>query len=383
MSNPSVDCQKTRIQVARGVEQLRPWVPEWERLTAEVIEANVFYEPFMMLPAVAELRGGAEVRTLMVQGAEGALLGVFPLRRQPYYSMWKHPYCYLCTPLIRKGSEERVLDAVFQWLRQQGATGALLQFRMHPMEGDFDRILQQYLRTHHQLLYTTLQYERALAQAGKHSGVSPRKKKQLGRLRRRLEQRGALAFHHFRGTEEVEQWIGAFLELEQKGWKGQAGSAMVCEAADRAFLLEMARQGARSGQFQLRAMTLDGRAIAMSITLRSGDSAFAFKIAYDEAFSDCSPGVQLDWEMFQELLGDPSLAQIDSCSDPDYPTLDPIWGERRGIRVATVTRDTVAGRALGEAAVQMQMLRKKAKAGLLLHPELQAGLPLLRRLLLR
>ena len=73
---------------------------------------------------------------------------------------------------------------------------------------------------------------------------------------------------------------------------------------------------------------LDGRAIAAIVTLRSGDAAWCWKIAYDEAFARYSPGVQLLLDVTEALLADPRIARADSCATPDHPMIDHIWRER-------------------------------------------------------
>ena len=48
----------------------------------------------------------------------------------------------------------------------------------------------------------------------------------------------------------------------------------------------------------------DGHPVAASITLRSGNAAWFWKIAYDEAFARASPGVQLTLDLTRDLLAD-------------------------------------------------------------------------------
>jgi hypothetical protein len=73
---------------------------------------------------------------------------------------------------------------------------------------------------------------------------------------------------------------------------------------------------------------LAGRAIAALIVLRSGDSAWCWKIAYDEQHARASPGVQLMLQATKALLAETGLARVDSCAAPDHPMIDHIWRER-------------------------------------------------------
>jgi hypothetical protein len=85
---------------------------------------------------------------------------------------------------------------------------------------------------------------------------------------------------------------------------------------------------AAEGKASVARLALDGRAIATIVTLRSGDSAWCWKIAYDEAYSRSSPGVQLLLDVTDELLADASVARADSCATADHPMIDHIWRER-------------------------------------------------------
>ena len=75
-------------------------------------------------------------------------------------------------------------------------------------------------------------------------------------------------------------------------------------------------------------MLLDARPIAAIIVLRSGTTAWCWKIAYDERFARFSPGVELLLDVTRELLDDPSIIRADSCADENHPMIDHIWRER-------------------------------------------------------
>lgn len=379
------------IQVVRSARELGPLVPEWQRLVAEASEPNPFYEPFMLVPAVAELARGGEVVTLFVRSDGGDLIGVFPLRHvrfcpampAPHYAMWKHPYCYLSTPLTRSGDEVPALRAAMGWL-----SGAALRLGPHPVGGAFDLALQAFVASDGMLLQTTLQYDRPMVQTTLGSteyyerAVSERKRKQLRRLQRRLGQRGSLGFHTMRSSAEVESGIGQFIALEHKGWKGRERTSFASNPRDRVFLERAAAAGAARGQVEVRSLTLDAAPIAMSITLRGGGGAFAFKIAYDEDHGANSPGVLLDVEMFKELLDDPAVLFVDGCSDPDYPISNPHWAERRSIRIGILARDSWLGHTLIASGTHVQEWARGAKRWTgSLDPTVQARLRRIRRLL--
>ena len=70
------------------------------------------------------------------------------------------------------------------------------------------------------------------------------------------------------------------------------------------------------------------RSIAATITLRSGDTAWFWKIVYDETYAQHSPGVILTYAMTEELVDDLSIIRTDSCAAPNHPMIDRVWRER-------------------------------------------------------
>jgi GNAT acetyltransferase-like protein len=65
--------------------------------------------------------------------------------------------------------------------------------------------------------------------------------------------------------------------------------------------------------------------------LTSGDTAWLWKIAYDEGLARYSPGVQLVLDCTDSLLGDGGPARVDSCATADHPMINHLWRERLGL----------------------------------------------------
>ena len=62
--------------------------------------------------------------------------------------------------------------------------------------------------------------------------------------------------------------------------------------------------------------------------MRSGDTAWFWKIAYEEALARFSPGVMLATDVTEALLANPTVTRADSCAAPDHPMIDRLWRER-------------------------------------------------------
>jgi hypothetical protein len=158
--------------------------------------------------------------------------------------------------------------------------------------------------------------------------LGARKLKELRRLGRRLAETGAVMFSA--ATERAAVTVAAedFLALEATGWKGRAGTAAVDDADLRRFVRTAIAGLAESGQVAVHRILVDGRAAAAAIVLRSGRSAWFWKIAYDETFARFSPGVLLTVALTEDLVDDATIAQADSCASENHPMIDRIWRER-------------------------------------------------------
>jgi hypothetical protein len=152
--------------------------------------------------------------------------------------------------------------------------------------------------------------------------------KELRRYVRRLGDIGALLFTTATEQEPVAGAIEDFFTLESRGWKGDAGTAAVLDDDVHGFITAAVAGLAAEGKVAINRIFIDGRAIAVTITLRSADTAWFWKIVYDEKFAQHSPGVVLTFAVTEDLVEDATLIRTDSCATANHPMIDHIWRER-------------------------------------------------------
>jgi hypothetical protein len=245
---------------------------------------------------------------------------------------WINPYAPLGVPLIDREAAEPVLGA---WLEHMASyRPRLLLLPMFPQQGELARVFDAALVRRDGASMAFAVHERALlSPAGDRADyierALPRKKlKELGRQLRRLSDDGAVAWDIARDPAAIGAALADFLALEEAGWKGRAGTAAARSPQIGAFLEAAVAALAHEGKAEIMRLMLAGRAIAALIVLRSGDTAWCWKIAYDEQHARASPGVQLMLQATKTLLAEPGLSHIDSCAAPDHPMIDHIWRER-------------------------------------------------------
>jgi CelD/BcsL family acetyltransferase involved in cellulose biosynthesis len=332
-----------RMEVVRDPARLAAIVPAWETLAANACEANPFYEPWFLLPAL-QARGDRELCAVLLWNG-GQLAGLFALEREPRFkslplaalASWRHSSHLLCTPLVRADCAAEALQALLAW---RGGDASVIEFRYLPARGAFATALAAALRRV-RAAFATTQFSRPLLRKAPSAEAylahfSPGLRKELRRKDRRLRERAGYC-EIVRGPgEDFGAEIERFMALEASGWKGHAGGAFACSASNLRFGREVLGEAARRGRLHMVGIDCDGRAIARRFTLLAGEGAFAFRTAYDESYAEYSPGVLAEVLRIREVHRLRELAWVDSYTAPDNPTLTRLWQERRELEYVAV-----------------------------------------------
>jgi hypothetical protein len=110
------------------------------------------------------------------------------------------------------------------------------------------------------------------------------------------------------------------LLLEQCGWKGQAGSAVLDDPADAAFYRALAASMAAAGLLRLALLEDDrGELIAFELCILWGNRLVALKTSCSEQHLDLSPGHLLALLHIRQCCADPAI----SCYDVTGNGLSP------------------------------------------------------------
>jgi len=355
------------VVVVRDLSTLSRFVPAWEELAAAALEPNVFYEHWMLLPALEAFGAGKDINVVLVlihdphnPDAPAKLGGLFPLEQIPRYrklmvsvlSLWQHAHCYVCTPLVRADAARECMVEFFQWLRSGGANASLLELRCISGDGRFHKLLVDLsnelgLRSCITNIFTRgLWRERNDENTLPESAVPGELRRRLRRKERRLSERGRVEHLAMRPEDDIGRWIDEFLRVEASGWKGQRGSALASSEGDRRYFTEIATSAFRRGRLLMLGLNFDGLPIARRCAFVAGEGSFAFKTAYDEEFADFSPGAILEMDSIRQLQTLPAVRWMDSCATPDNVLVNRLSNDRK-----TIQSLAVGGGALGELVV--------------------------------
>jgi Acetyltransferase (GNAT) domain len=367
----------SRVLLVRDKAGLFARLEEWEELARAALEPNVFFEPWMLLPAIDSFGRGRNLLFVLVYvpdpvapDAPLLLSGFFPLERVRSYrglpvaaaTLWTYVHCFLGTPLLRKERARDALVAFLEWMRTSAEVGGVLELPKVAGEGPFQELLADALGGEpvHSLLHArALFVPAASAESYLSRSMSGKKRKELRRLRRRLADEGPVEFRELRADGPVEEWAWRFLELESSGWKGRRGSAFAADEENRRFFLETLRGAFRRGRLMMLELRLGERTIAMKCNLLAGAGSFAFKIAYDEAYARFSPGVLLELENVRRLHARPEIAWMDSCATAGHAMIEGLWKDRRVIQTVVMSTGSAGGGFVVSALPFLKWVRRQ------------------------
>jgi CelD/BcsL family acetyltransferase involved in cellulose biosynthesis len=128
---------------------------------------------------------------------------------------------------------------------------------------------------------------------------------------------GAVALRRDGAPCDADGALADFLALEASGWKGEEGSAIALDPALVRFYERIVRDAARRGTLAIRALTLDGRPVAVHLGIIHRGVYHLPKTAYDERLGAVSPGQLLQREVLAECEAR-GLAGFDFLG-PDMP----------------------------------------------------------------
>jgi CelD/BcsL family acetyltransferase involved in cellulose biosynthesis len=324
---------------------------EWRDLAGRAAEDNVFFEPDFVLPAIEAIEGDTRIATW--RSAAGELAGLAPVaharlgRIAPAIRIRSHEYGPLGTPLIDRKTVERSVA---------GLVGGLVGDRMSlivpdlPTDGAVSAAIIRFAAGAGRPVAIVGGCQRAMLRRPASGDVDCRaalplrRRKEFARQMRRLADLGEVAIESASEPDRVRARFEEFLALEASGWKGHGGTALgstspIAEMA-RVIVADLAARRA----VRIDSIRLEARPIAMLVSFLAKETAYSWKIAFDETYARFSPGAQLMLEAGHTLLSNDGIRQIDSCATAGHPMIDHLWRDR--LAVGTLAMGPVGGGAL-------------------------------------
>jgi len=370
----------TLVKVLGDAAELRALAPAWEALAADAAEPNPFYEPWMLLPALEAYGAGEGFRCVAVWD-DGQLGALFPLRLEKRWRLpvraarsWGHRNMLNGTPLLRARSAAKCMAALLA-----SGVAPLVEFGWSSAGGLFYGALAEAAGSAGSPWVVTDAYTRAVLVRGRdpRARFNSNMKNNLRRWQAKLAGAGKLSPVRLAPGDDIGAWTEQFIALEASGWKGAAGSAIACREDDRRFVPAVLAEAHRRGRLIITGLDLDGRPLARHCMLVGGEGAFTFKIAYDETYASCSPGIVAEVDNVRQFLDNAGPSWIDSNTSRENTSYGRVWKDRRTVQrvavgLSAAGRLAVAALPLARFAVHcVKSFRPQLRRGPALQPRLQ------------
>lgn len=331
-----------RTDLVSAAELSASEIAHWQELARHASEPNPFFEPDFVLSAAATL--GEKVELLVAQDSYGwcGCLPVQPAakaRRWVHLPVrglvaWTHRYCFLGTPLLRQGAEVAAAQALvrggapvgFLGIDLLGSTGAVSEALSEACGSEFPPVV--FTESERGALRRT--------NGAWDLQLSAKRRRELRRQRRRLEEEvGAEVRTVDRAGDPAA--VERFLSLEGSGWKAAKGTALSSDPAHTAFFRRICHAFGERGKLQLLSLEADGSPYAMLCSLVGSTTLFQFKIAFDEAWAQFGPGIQIEADAVERMgSAFTDVRLIDSCADPSNTMANKVFPDRIHLQTVAI-----------------------------------------------
>lgn len=158
--------------------------------------------------------------------------------------------------------------------------------------------------------------------------LSKNRRKLLKKNMRHLAELGKVEFSVTRGYRA--DLMQKYFDLEAKSWKGRGGTAVTSDERAAKLHDDFARAVAEENALSIHELKLDGKTIAMYISIMYERQTIGWKMSFDEDFARFSPGNLLFSEVLNDCIRNGS-PEIDQLSPATYNKSLWATGEREHV----------------------------------------------------
>ncbi|MEO1114503.1 MAG: GNAT family N-acetyltransferase [Pseudomonadota bacterium] len=320
---------------ARFFDPLQDSLPldAWQALSDDAADPNPFFGPMFLRPFLKNM----DVRRVKVLAVINTLTGQWlmaaPIQSRPAGLLVPVPTAYstdygpVGTPLLSPDAAAIHAERFFEAAAGKAGILALPHLPLASrvagllmdLAGADVAVLERSYRASHD--------SGAAGQAQFDDAFKGKRRKEMKRLLRRLEDEGPVRFETI-GRDALRAHFEQFLALEASGWKGRETTALASQSRTEAFSRETVAAMAGTDLVRIDELRVGEKLIASLVSLVDGGHVFAWKIAFDEAYARYSPGAQLVLHTFQQNLATPGFKLADSLAVPGHSMIEPLWRGR-------------------------------------------------------
>ncbi len=287
--------------------------PEWETLTKRGEFSEPFFQPYWFRAFMETFHARKPAPFVLVREGE-ELKGILPLMRSrrfwgrfPARSLKSLSGIHSCRFdfICESRNKDKIAEAAWKAL-EDDISWSVIEAQSVPEGGGFEALMRHADRNGYLVArWPTLVSPYLNVPAGAKDGLQncpARYKKDRHRVKsklNKLREQGDVAFEVLEHFDE--EFFQEFLRLEGAGWKGKAGGAIRCNDTIVDFYRQMLTRADAKKHVRMCALKLNGRRIAMELSLVSNNRCYSPKITYEEDLSKFGPGQVMALLAIQDL----------------------------------------------------------------------------------
>ncbi len=174
-------------------------------------------------------------------------------------------------------------------------------------------------------------------------GLGAKRRAELRRRLRRLEELGTVEFAIERGSSRLDDLLDEGFDVEASSWKGRKGTAIASRPETAAFYRTVAHWAAAHGWLRLAYLRVDSRPIAFDFAFETDSAHYLLKTGFDEDYRRFAPGLLLRHHMLEHAFSQ-GLQTYEFLADAEEWKLD--WTPAaRSRMLLQAFSPSIAGRA--------------------------------------
>ena len=164
-----------------------------------------------------------------------------------------------------------------------------------------------------------------------YEAYSSKFKRNLRRKIKKANEVGQLRLSRIQADhDDIERAFNKFIEIENSGWKGEGGTSIAQQKDKLAYYTELYKQYRAQGILNINLLYLDDNCIAAQFGLEINQTLYLLKIAYNQEYSDISPGHLLLDELITEGQDQGKLKKISFVTGVGWidrwkPSAEKVW----------------------------------------------------------
>ncbi len=260
----------------------------------------------------------------MLADKDETLVGILPLIELKSKTELETPFDWHTISvdfLLKPGHEKEVIQTMTGHIEENYPRWSRLALRRIPESSPVMKLIESWPTTSRVLLEHNGRgsYARMRDDFDSfYSGLSRNFRKNLKKATKHIEGLPSARINVIKGRVITDDDIARFLDLEASGWKGETGSAIEKSNRLTSFYNSLCRRLADDDILELHFLQTDTDLLAAQMGFRIGSKLTVNKIAYNESFSQFSPGNYLFLKTVEGAFNSGDITEVDCLTDMSW-----------------------------------------------------------------